>query len=79
MSDYISDNVGASNLSRRLSVLQNRIKKLEESLAALLNPFSSKYGTLVHIENDKVFYRIEGKFVPYEEIVEALERYRDNS
>ncbi len=51
-----------------------RVRELERDLADALNPYSSRMGALVKLENDVLFYRVNGMFVPADEIADALRK-----
>jgi len=76
------------NLSEQVDSIQRqltdklvaaKVSDLERQLADALNPYSAQMGQLVHIENGKTFYRVNGAFVPIEDIVEALSQMGHSS
>jgi len=65
-----------------IKVQEDRIKGLERDLADALNPFSSRLGALVHIENGELYYRVDGKFILCSQIAQAMisiERFASQS
>lgn len=60
-----------------VSFLQKRIDELERDLADALNPVSSRMGTLVHLENGVLYYRVNGMFIPLHAIVAGLKLLHD--
>lgn len=57
--------------------MQKRIEELERDLADALNPVSSRMGSLTHIENGVLFYRINGMFIPLSAVVAGLKLLND--
>lgn len=52
--------------------LQKRIDELERDLGDALNPVSSRMGSLTHVEDGVLSYRINGMFVPLSAVVAGL-------
>ncbi len=51
---------------------KEKIRELEEQLAHALNPYSSRGGSVVHMEDGIISYRIDGQFISISKIKEAL-------
>ncbi len=51
---------------------KEKIRELEDQLSHALNPYSSRGGSVVYMEDGIISYRIDGKFIPISKIKEAL-------
>ena len=57
-----------SRLEEELKKAKAEAERLEERLANALNPFSSSEPSLVKIKDGQTFYRIDGAFVPVQQL-----------